>query len=173
VTGSVNPDSVATSYHFEYGTSTHYGSSTAAKSAGSGTSAVIVAAHLTRLRPGAIYHYRLTATSAGGTSSAADRTFHTKAVIAIAGVSSVACTIASSTMLRVRVTSFLRGSTTVRLDGRRIAHGHHASLRARLALSSLGTGRHTIKVTTTSRAGTTTRTLHFVVCAAVRPVFTG
>ena len=65
VTGSVNPEGVATIYHFQYGTSTHYGRSTPAKSAGSGPSAVIVAAHLTGLRPGAIYHYRLIATSAG------------------------------------------------------------------------------------------------------------
>ena len=76
-------------------------------------------------------------------------------------------------MLRIRVTRFLRASTTVKLDGRRIAHGQHASLRALLVLSRLGTGWHTIAVTTTSRADTTTRTLHFVVCAAVRQVSTG
>jgi hypothetical protein len=76
-------------------------------------------------------------------------------------------------MLRVRVTSFLRASITVKLDGRPIAYGSHASLRALLGLSRLGTGWHTIAVTATSRSGATTRTLHFVVCAAVRPMSTG
>ena len=94
-------------------------------------------------------------------------------MIAIAGVSSGACTRVPRTMLRVLVTSFLRASTTVKLDGRRIAHGRHASLHAPLALSRLGSGWHTIAVTSTSRADTTTRTLHFVVCAAVRRVSTG
>ncbi len=170
--GSVNPQGVATIYRFQYGTSNPYGRSTAAKSAGAGPTAVTVAAHLTGLHPGALYHYRLVASSAGGTSPGADRTFHTRAVIAITGVSGGACTRSSHTMLRVRVTSFLRASIIVKLDGRRIARARHASLRTPLALSRLGTGRHTIAVTTTSRAGTTTRTLHFAVCAAA-PVSRG
>jgi hypothetical protein len=170
VTGSVNPNGVATTYHFEYGTSTLYGSSTTATSAGSATSPVSVSAHLTGLHPGAIYHYRLVATSASGTSMGVDRTFHTKALIAVSGVSATACMRASSASLRVRVTSFLRTrSTTVKLDGHRIAHSRSGSLRVRLALSSLHAGRHTITVTTTSRAGTTTRVLHFRTCAAPAP----
>jgi DNA-binding beta-propeller fold protein YncE len=173
VAGAVNPEGSATNYHLQYGTSTHYGKSTATHSAGSGTNAVNVSAHLTGLRPGAVYHYRVVATNAGGTRSGADRTFQTKAAIAIAGVSRVACTRASRAALRVRVTSFLHGRTTVRLDGRRIAHGPHAALRVRLSLSRIGAGRHTITVTTTSRAGTTTRRVHFSVCAARRPAFTG
>jgi hypothetical protein len=132
---------------------------------------VNVSAHLTRLRPGAIYHYRLIGASAGGTPSGAGRSFLTKAAIAIAGVSTVACTRASSATLRIRVTSFLRGRTTVRLDSRRIAHGPRAALRVRLAPARAG--RHTITVTTTSRAGTTTRRLHFSICAAHRPRSTG
>ena len=36
--GTVNPSSRATSWYFEYGTSTSYGKKTAAKDAGSGTS---------------------------------------------------------------------------------------------------------------------------------------
>jgi hypothetical protein len=173
VAGSVNPGGAVTNYHFEYGTSTRYGKSTVPHSAGSGTNALKVSAHLTGLRPGAVYHYRLVATSAGGTRSGADRTFRTKAAIAIAGVSGGACTRASSASLRVRVTSFLHGRTTVRLDGRRIAHGSRAALRVRLSLSRIGTGGHTITVTTTSRAGTTTHRLHFSVCATRHPAFTG
>src|SRR6266852_3133675 len=54
--GTVNPSSRATSWHFEYGTSTSYGTSTAAKDAGSGTSPVAVAAPITGLTSGRTYH---------------------------------------------------------------------------------------------------------------------
>jgi hypothetical protein len=172
VTGSVNPNGLAISFHFEYGTSTHHGSRTTTRSTDSSTTGVKVSAHLTGLRPGGIYHYRLVASSAGGTTSGSDRTFHTKAVIVIAGVPIGVCTRTSRTTLRVRVTSLTRGSTTVRLDGRRLARSRRSSLRVRLALSKLRTGRHTITVTTTSRAGTTTRSLRFAVCGTV-PVVTG
>ena len=77
--GSVNPNGTATTYHFEYGTTTAYGTNSPAvdASAGSGTSAVAESANLTGLTPGTIYHFRLVATSAGGTSNGADQTFTT------------------------------------------------------------------------------------------------
>jgi hypothetical protein len=73
--GTVNPSSRATSWHFEYGTSTSYGTSTAAKDAGSGTSPVAVAAPITGLTGGRTYHFRLVATSDAGTSRGSDQTF--------------------------------------------------------------------------------------------------
>lgn len=77
VKGSVNPHGVATTYHFEYGTSSAYGETTSSKSAGSSQTAQNVSAHLTGLRPGTTYHYRVVATSSAGTSTGADRTFTT------------------------------------------------------------------------------------------------
>ncbi len=73
--GTANPSSRATSWHFEYGTSTSYGTSTAAKDAGSGTSPVAVAAPITGLTSGRTYHFRLVATSDAGTSRGSDQTF--------------------------------------------------------------------------------------------------
>src|SRR5262249_20751656 len=73
--GSVNPSSRATTWYFEYGTSTSYGSKTPAKDAGSGADAVGVAAGVTSLTPGRTYHFRVVATSDAGTSRGADRTF--------------------------------------------------------------------------------------------------
>jgi hypothetical protein len=173
VTGSVTPNGVATTYHFDYGTSKQYGHSTTAKSAGSGTGAVAASARLTGLRPGAIYHYRVVAVSASGTTVGADRTFRTKAAISVSRVSRGLCTRASSALLRVRVTSLLSPRTTVRLDGKTIARGHRA-VRVRVALSRLHAGRHTISVTTKSAAGTTTRTSRFTVCSRrTAPKFTG
>jgi hypothetical protein len=75
--GSVDANGRATTWYFEYGTSTSYGSRTPAKSAGSGTTATRVSAAVSSLRPGRIYHYRLVATSDAGTSRGADRTFST------------------------------------------------------------------------------------------------
>ena len=75
--GTVTPNGLATSWYFEYGTTTSYGTKTSAKSAGSGTSAVKVAASLTGLRRTTTYHYRLVATNASGTTVGGDQTFST------------------------------------------------------------------------------------------------
>ena len=75
--GTVTPNGQATTWYFEYGTSTSYGTKTAARSAGSGTSSVNVSASLTRLRTATTYHYRLVATNASGTTFGGDRSFST------------------------------------------------------------------------------------------------
>ena len=77
LTGSVDPNGRATTWFFEYGTSSGYGSRTAAQSAGSGTSARGVTVGVSSLTPGRLYHYRLVGTSDAGTSRGADRTFST------------------------------------------------------------------------------------------------
>ena len=78
VNGSVNPNSVATSYHFEYGTTSDYGTATPSTDAGSGFADVAVSASLTGLTPATTYHYRLVAASARGTTTGADRTLVTQ-----------------------------------------------------------------------------------------------
>jgi hypothetical protein len=75
--GSIDPNGRATMWYFEYGTSTSYGSRTPPRSAGSGTTAVSVAAAVSSLASGRIYHYRLVATSDAGTGRGRDRTFST------------------------------------------------------------------------------------------------
>ncbi len=75
--GTVTPNGQATTWYFEYGTSTSYGSKTAVKNGGSGTNAVKVSASLTRLRTATTYHFRLVATNAAGTSVGSDRSFST------------------------------------------------------------------------------------------------
>ena len=77
VSGTVNPNGQSTTYHFEYGTTSGYGQSTAPAGAGDGTAAVAAPASLTGLDPGTTYHYRLVATNATGTSVGGDRTFTT------------------------------------------------------------------------------------------------
>jgi hypothetical protein len=77
LTGSVDPAGQATSYRFEYGPTTTYGSQTPPGSAGTGTSNVSVSAAVGSLAPSTTYHYRLLATNASGTTFGADKTFKT------------------------------------------------------------------------------------------------
>ena len=77
LSGSVDPNARPTTWSFEYGTSTSYGSKTAVANAGSGTGPKGVAAKVTGLQPGVTYHYRLVAVSDGGTTNGNDASFRT------------------------------------------------------------------------------------------------
>ena len=79
VSGTVNPQGVATTYHIDYGLTSGYEAATSEKSAGSGTSPISVSATLTGLKPGATYHYRIFATTSTGNAIGVDKTFKTKA----------------------------------------------------------------------------------------------
>jgi hypothetical protein len=73
--GTVNPNARATSYYFEYGTTTAYGTSTPAQNTGAGTAAQEVEAAVGGVAVGVTYHYRLVASNADGTTFGEDRTF--------------------------------------------------------------------------------------------------
>jgi hypothetical protein len=75
--GSINPHEAETHYYFQYGTTTSYGSSTHEEGAGSGKESVSGSATITGLEPGVLYHYRLVATNAWGTSYGSDGRFAT------------------------------------------------------------------------------------------------
>jgi hypothetical protein len=79
LTGTIDPMGWDTIYHFEYGTSTTYGSSwpTVDVDMGALTGSQPVLITLENLQPGTTYHYRLVATNPGGTSYGADQTFTT------------------------------------------------------------------------------------------------
>src|SRR3954464_2088641 len=77
LTGSVDPNAAPTTYRFEYGTSTSYGSGTDARSASSGDRSVGARAAIGSLRANTRYHYRLVATNAAGTTRGRDRSFVT------------------------------------------------------------------------------------------------
>jgi hypothetical protein len=82
VTGTVNPETLETSYSYQYGLSTEYGASAPAYpgiEAGAGASDVPAPFTLSPLTPGTTYHYRLVARNAEGTSYGQDETFTTVA----------------------------------------------------------------------------------------------
>jgi hypothetical protein len=77
--GTVNPQGASTTYHFEYGTTTAYGTSVPSPdgSAGSGSTDVAVSDDVTELLANTTYHFRLVAHNSGGTMSGSDQTFTT------------------------------------------------------------------------------------------------
>jgi hypothetical protein len=75
LTGSVDPNGLKTSYRFQYGRTTAYGSSTPAGDAGAGFAKHPVAAALSGLAQGTRFHYRLVATNSLGTAAGTDATF--------------------------------------------------------------------------------------------------
>ncbi len=98
VSGTVNPNGQATTYHFDYGTSTSYGSTAPGSpypSAGSGTTAQSVSTNLTGLAANTTYHYRLEATNATGTTYGPDQTFTTGSGVTTGSADSVGTTSAT------------------------------------------------------------------------------
>jgi predicted lipoprotein with Yx(FWY)xxD motif len=80
--GTVNPYGLDTTYHFEYGTTTAYGTSLPVPDVdvGSGQAAVAVSQTVTGAQPNTTYHYRLVASnSAGPMTASSDVSFTTSA----------------------------------------------------------------------------------------------
>jgi RHS repeat-associated protein len=77
--GQVNPNGAETKYQFEYGTTTSYGTKVpgTAESVGSGTTNVAVSKAISGLTGNTLYHYRVSATNANGTTFGLDETLVT------------------------------------------------------------------------------------------------
>ena len=131
--GTVDPNSRATTWYFEYGTSTSYGSKTADRNAGSGTSTTSVSAPVSGLTRGRLYHYRLVATSDAGTSRGADQTFSTTTAptVVTAAASSIGPT---SARLNGTVTANGQADELVL----RVRHDHELRLQDRCQERRLG-----------------------------------
>ena len=117
--GIVNPDGTSTSYHFEYGTTTSYGSTTPVQTAGSGMVDVPVQATISGLTASTTYHYRLVGVPEGGAAvNGADATFTTTA----APVNPAAPSISRLTAADKTTTS---ARLTARIDPNRAATTWH------------------------------------------------
>jgi plastocyanin len=76
--GSVSPEGLATTYHFEYGLSTSYEHVTPSELTGPEGVEHAASASVTGLAPSTVYHFRLVATNAsGGPVTGEDQTFTT------------------------------------------------------------------------------------------------
>jgi streptogramin lyase len=72
---AVTPNAQATTYSFEWGPTTAYGTSTSVTSAGSDSASQIVTASISGLTSGSTYHYRIDATNASGVTNGQDVAF--------------------------------------------------------------------------------------------------
>jgi Concanavalin A-like lectin/glucanases superfamily len=77
LSGSVDPNGSSTSYWFQYGASSSYGSTTQTTGMGSGTSLASAQATVSGLAAGTTFHFRLVASNALGTRYGSDITFTT------------------------------------------------------------------------------------------------
>ena len=77
LTGTIDPNGRSTSWHFDYGPTTAYGSRTPNRDAGSGQQSITVSEGIGNLVPGTTYHYRLVASNSAGTVTGGDATFAT------------------------------------------------------------------------------------------------
>jgi hypothetical protein len=88
VSGLINPNGKPTTYHFQYGETNAYGSSTPPRPAGENEIAAAQAAELTGLKAGTTYHYRVVAENENGASYGEDRTFTSLPPIVSTGAAS-------------------------------------------------------------------------------------
>jgi hypothetical protein len=87
LTGTVTPFGVQSTYYFEYGETTAYGSREpvdASGIAGDGFTARSVSRQVTGLKPGTVYHYRVVGVNSTGSTPGADRTLTTTAAGTVA-----------------------------------------------------------------------------------------
>jgi hypothetical protein len=76
--GRVDPNNADTTYFFQYGTTSLFGTDTAVTPAGSGANGVAVSVPIAGLAPATKYHYRLVAQNRFGITKGERRTFTTR-----------------------------------------------------------------------------------------------
>jgi plastocyanin len=74
--GSLDPHGLVTTVHFQYGTTTSYGSTTPMQTQ-NGDTYRNIAPNIIGLNPNTVYHFRIVATNSAGTRFGGDRTFTT------------------------------------------------------------------------------------------------
>jgi hypothetical protein len=79
LSASVNPEGLAATYQFRWGTSAALGNATSSQSAGSGTGGVKESASLSGIKPSTTYYWDVVATNAAGSTISIRKTFTTPA----------------------------------------------------------------------------------------------
>jgi hypothetical protein len=77
--GTIDPGGVSSTYHFEYGQDTNYGSQTTESAPTSGSGAVAATGPVSGLLPNTTYHFRIVGTNASGSITGDDQAVTTDA----------------------------------------------------------------------------------------------
>jgi hypothetical protein len=119
LSGTVFAGKESTTYHFEYGTTTAYGSQTA-DGTSNGNAGKYVSAALTGLAPSTTYHFRLVATNPSGTATGADAVFTTAAATGAAPAPATVTIAATPTVVTfgnpVTIAGQVPGRTTAKVE---------------------------------------------------------
>jgi hypothetical protein len=164
--GTVNPNGLTTSVHFEYGITTSYGFSTATHNY-NGITTQNVSANVIGLSPNTTYHFRVVATNSGGTRYGGDRTFSTLSPTGAPGVTTNPATSIASFSATINGSVYPHGlTTTVHFQyGTTIGYGHTTALQTKTGntyqsasanISGLAAStRYHFRIVATNSAGTT------------------
>ena len=146
LSGSVNPGGETTAYVFQYGTTSSYGSASAVHS--TGTSPQNVSGGISGLALGTLYHYRLIAINADGSSFGADHTFRTTGFLGSIVLNSRSLTVKNG---RVSVSFTCRSSLDCfglfSITVRTFVAGKHATVectKSQFAKYSIGAGKRKV-----------------------------
>ena len=122
--GTVNPNGCSTTVHFQYGTTTSYGSTTANQTK-TGNTTQNVTANISGLTANTTYHFRIVATNSAGTRYGSDRTFTTFSTTGPPVVTTNPATNVPSSSARLNSTVYPHGlSTAVHFQyGRTTSYG--------------------------------------------------
>jgi subtilisin family serine protease len=173
VHAKVNPEGLATTYRFEYGKTTSYGSTmpVSPKAVGSGTGDVVVDETITGLAKATTYHYRISATNSAGTTTGSDKSFttlHAPAATteAASGVTGTRATLNATINPEGRYAAyrFEYGPTT--------AYGSEYPGEPGASQISVGNGTSDVKVSASIKGLTVGTTYHYRVRAAGDEYFT-
>lgn len=152
INATVNANGEATTYAFQYGLTTSYGSQTVTTTAASGTSNTAAHAVLNGLVSNTTYHFRIVATSADGTTIGSDAMLATSKVppTATAGFPSVV--MATSAVVTAIVNPNGKATTVVVQYGPTVKY----ALQATTMSAGSGTTDITVRTTLTHLAAGTT-----------------
>jgi hypothetical protein len=165
LTAKVTPRGTATSVRFDLGTSSSYGLQSSGKDVGAGTDAVAVEIPIQGLTANTTYHFRVVATSDGGTVQGADATLKTAAApvaptrpaATTGGVRDVTTT---SATLTAAVNPHGSGTTS------KFDYGLTTSYGSSVSASAAGSGTSTRTVTARIAGLTAGKRYHYRVVAA-------
>jgi hypothetical protein len=110
LTGTIDPHGVATTYHFNYGPTTSYGTSTPEVAGGSGDGERVVTQQIAGLSPSTTYHVQVVSTSGGEIRHGADGLFRTLAAPVATALSPTGITTAAATLVGDADTRGVTGS---------------------------------------------------------------